>query len=118
MTTNVTTKTTAAIAGVVGRLLAGGVVDAGDLARALGTTVRSVARWQAEASLPRRRSEERLLEVATVVEALEASLAVPDARLWLRRPHPELGWDKPLERIAEGGYRDVLAAAPEGERAP
>jgi transcriptional regulator with XRE-family HTH domain len=80
------------------------------VARALGTSVRSVARWRRGGVAPRRDFEERLCELAAVSEALLVALGDPGAaRLWLRRPHAALGWDKPLERIADAGYRDVLA---------
>lgn len=88
------------------------VVDGADVARAVGTTPRSVARWRVGASAPRRDLEERLLELAAVVEALRAATGhAGAARLWLRRPHPDLDDDKPLERLAAGSYRDVLALA-------
>lgn len=93
-------------------LLASGAVDGTDVARAVGTTPRSVARWRAGASAPRRGLEERLLELAAVVDALlTATGEAGEARLWLRRPHPDLADDKPLERLATGAYRDVLGLA-------
>lgn len=93
-------------------LLRSGTVDGVDVARAVGTTPRSVARWRTEASSPRRDFEERLLELAAVIDALLGEIADPGrARLWLRRPHPALDDDKPLERIAAGGYREVMALA-------
>jgi hypothetical protein len=46
------------------------VVDAPDVARVLGTSARSVIRWAAEGSMPRRDNEERLLELKAVVDAL------------------------------------------------
>lgn len=97
---------------LLAELVASGVVDGPDVARAVGTTPRSVARWRAGASTPRRDLEERLLELAAVVDALRAALGdAGRARLWLRRPHPGLDDDKPLERVAAGGYRDVVALA-------
>jgi putative toxin-antitoxin system antitoxin component (TIGR02293 family) len=85
------------------------IVDAADIARALQTTVRSVSRWQAAGSAPRRDSEERLLELNAVVRLL-GDVMQPDAgRLWLRSPHPELDYEKPLDLIAAGRYREVVA---------
>lgn len=100
------------IEALLGELAGTGAVDAADIARAVGTTPRSVARWRAGASRPRRDLEERLLELAAVVDALVAATGdAGRARLWLRRPHPRLDDDKPLERIAAGGYRDVTVLA-------
>ncbi|HVL98188.1 MAG TPA: antitoxin Xre/MbcA/ParS toxin-binding domain-containing protein [Egibacteraceae bacterium] len=102
---------------LLGELVASGVVDGADIARAVCTTPRSVARWRAGASTPRRDLEERLLELAAVIDALRATVGdAGRARMWLRRPHPRLDLDKPLERIAAGGYRDVVALA--GTAAP
>ncbi len=39
------------------------------------------------------------------------------ARLWLRSPNPDLGYEKPLDLVAEGQYQrviDVLLALAEG----
>lgn len=99
------------VTALLGELVATGAVDGADVARAVGTTPRSVARWRAGASAPRRDFEERLLELAVVVDALLDAGDPGRARLWLRRPHPDLDDDKPLERIAAGGYRDVIALA-------
>lgn len=72
---------------------------------------RTVARWQAGAVAPRPGPLDRLLELAAVVDHVADAVGERGLRLWLRAPHPGLGYDKPLERIATGGYRDVIAAA-------
>jgi hypothetical protein len=39
------------------------------------------------------------------------------ARLWLRSPNPDLGYEKPLDLIAQGHYQrviDLLLAIAEG----
>lgn len=98
------------VAALLADLLRGGVVDAADLALVLGATPRSVARWRAGTVLPRRAVEERLLELAAVLDAVRArAVEAETARLWLRRPHRELGYDRPLDRIAAGGFRDLIA---------
>ncbi len=86
------------------------VVDAGDIARAVGTTTRSVARWQTDEVTPRRESEERLLEVKAVVDLLHDHLRPEAARLWIRSPNPDLDYEKPLDLIARGEYRIVIGA--------
>lgn len=105
--------------GVVDRLVAGGVVDRATVAAVLGTTPRSVARWQAGTAAPRPGSVERLLELDAVAGAVLARLGDAGAAgLWLRRPHPLLDWDKPLDRVAAGRYRDALACLQETPDAP
>ena len=86
------------------------VLDSGDIARALKTSPRSVARWQANEVSPRRESEERLLEVKAVVDLLRQHLRPGAARLWIRSPDPDLGYEKPIDLIAGGEYRRVIGA--------
>lgn len=91
-------------------LMGAGVIDAGDVARLTGATQRSVGRWAAAKASPRRDAEDRLLELKAVVDVLRTVLREEPARLWLRTPNPELDWRKPLEVVAEGGYRRVIGA--------
>lgn len=100
----------AEVAELLDRLLEGEVIDTGDVARVVGSTARSVARWQTADSAPRRPSEERLLELTAVVDLLRSVLRDEPARLWLRSPNPELDWEKPLELVARGEYRRVIGA--------
>jgi putative toxin-antitoxin system antitoxin component (TIGR02293 family) len=96
------------VAVVLDRLLEADVVDGADVARVLGTSPRSVTRWQAARTVPRRASEERLLELKAVVDLLRGVLREEPARLWLRSPNPDLGYEKPLDVIARGEYRRVI----------
>lgn len=90
------------------RLLDGEVVDGADIARVLGTSSRSVTRWQSARSVPRRDSEERLLELKAVVDLVRGVLREEPARLWLRSPDPDLGYEKPLDVVARGEYQRVI----------
>lgn len=90
------------------RLLDGDVVDGTDVARVLGTSPRSVTRWQSARSVPRRDSEERLLELKAVVDLVRSVLREQPARLWLRSPNPDLGYEKPLDIVARGEYQRVI----------
>lgn len=100
----------AEVSAVLDRLLDGAVIDAGDVARVVGSSSRSVARWLAGGSAPRRAAEERLLELKAVVDLVRTVLRDEPARLWLRAPSAELGWEKPLELVATGEYRRVIGA--------
>ena len=99
-----------AVVGVLDEVLADDVIDAADVARVLGATSRSVARWQAAEVSPRRESEERLLELKAVLDLARDVMRPESARLWFRSPSRELGYDKPLDLIARGDYRKVIAA--------
>ncbi|HZA40871.1 MAG TPA: antitoxin Xre/MbcA/ParS toxin-binding domain-containing protein [Actinomycetota bacterium] len=98
----------AEVAMLLDRLLEGDVVDAADVARVLGTRPRSVTRWHSSRSVPRRDSEERLLELKAVVDLLRGVLREQPARLWLRSPNPDLGYEKPLDVVARGEYQRVI----------
>lgn len=98
------------VVAVLDQVLEDDVLDSGDIARALKTSPRSVARWQAHEVAPRRESEERLLEVKVVVDLLRQHLRPDAARLWIRSPNPDLGYEKPLDLITRGEYRLVIGA--------
>jgi putative toxin-antitoxin system antitoxin component (TIGR02293 family) len=95
---------------VLEQLLSDNTIDTTDVARVLGTTSRSVARWQTDEVSPRRESEERLLELKAVVDLARRFLRPEPARLWLRSPNPELSYEKPLDLITRGEYRRVIGA--------
>ncbi len=98
-------------------LYEGDVVDTADIARVSDTNPRSVSRWKAEQTAPRREAEERLLELRAVVDLARRVMRDNAARLWLRSPNPDLGYDKPLDLIAQGRYQsviDLLLAIAEG----
>lgn len=90
-------------------LLLDEIVDQPDVARVTGTTARSVARWL-EGVEPRRQAEERLLELKAVVDLLKQVLRDEPARLWIRSPNPDLGYEKPIDLIAQAQYRRVIGA--------
>lgn len=96
------------MSGVLDQLMDSQIVDASDVARITGTTTRSVGRWTASKTAPRRDAEDRLLELKAVADVLRTVLRDEPARLWLRSPNPSLEWQKPLEVIAGGGYRRVI----------
>lgn len=99
-----------AVGSVVEGLLKDSLIDARDLAEMLGTSARSVTRWQKTGSSPRRETEFRLLEVQAVTDLLRRVMREDFARMWLHSPNPDLGYEKPLELIAQGQYRRVVGA--------
>ncbi|MBK5223185.1 MAG: DUF2384 domain-containing protein [Acidimicrobiia bacterium] len=101
-----TSRTT--LSSLMDHLYEGDVVDTGDLARVTGTSARSVARWRAGEATPHREAEERLLELRAVVDLARRVMRDDAARCWMRSPNPELGYEKPLDRIAAGQYQRVV----------
>ena len=99
-----------ALSCVLGALIETRVIDAGDVAHVTGSTPRSVSRWTSARVAPRRDSEDRLLELKTVVDQLRKVLQDEPARLWLRSPNPSLDWEKPLDLVARGEYKRVIGA--------
>ena len=81
-----------------------------DVAKIVGTSPRSVSRWASGSAGPRARTRDRLLEVAAVVTELSRSLSPDAAHVWLHAPNPFLDFDRPVDLLAEGNYRRVLAA--------
>ena len=107
----------ASLAALLDDLYKTDVIDTADVARVSGTHARSVNRWHAAQSEPRRESEERLLELKPVVDLLRRVVRDDAARLWLRSPNPDLAYEKPLDLVASGQYQrviDLLLALAEG----
>lgn len=102
---------------LVQELLESDVVDTVDVARVLGTSPRSVVRWQADQATPRRENEERLLELKAVLDLARRALPDEQTRRWLRTPVPALDYEKPLDIVQRGEWRrviDTLLAFAEG----
>lgn len=67
--------------------------------------------------MPRREAEARLLELRAVLDLARQVMQDDTARLWMRSPNPDLGYDKPLDLVAAGHYQrviDLLIALAEG----
>lgn len=93
---------------VVSDILSSEIVDTGDVAKVAHSSVRSVTRWQNPDVAPRRETEERLLELKAVLDLALRVFGEETARLWLRSPVPGLDYEKPLDLVAEGRWRDVV----------
>lgn len=75
----------------------------------VGVDARTVARWSAGQSQPRRDARDRLLELNYVAEVASELLHPDDVNLWMFEPNRMLGGDRPADRVTERRYRDVLA---------
>jgi putative toxin-antitoxin system antitoxin component (TIGR02293 family) len=91
------------------RAAAGADLDQADIARLVGTNPRTVSRWLSDATAPRPDARRRLLEILAVLEQLSAVLKPQAAHDWLFSPNPPLSHHKPIELLAEGEFRPVLA---------
>ena len=90
-------------------ILQTGLVDTADVAKALGTTTRSVTRWQHDGAGPHRREViERMLELKAVLNLSLQVMPATSAATWLRAPIPALDYDKPLDLIRDGEFRRVI----------
>ena len=81
-----------------------------DIARAVGTSPRSISRWAHGEADPRSRPRDRLLEITAVVTELSRVLQSDAAHVWLFTPNPFLEFDRPIDLVSQGQYRRVLAA--------
>jgi putative toxin-antitoxin system antitoxin component (TIGR02293 family) len=84
-------------------------LDQADIARLLGTNPRTVSRWLQNQAEPRPEARRRLLEVLAVLEHLSGVLKPQAAHDWLFSPNGMLDHHKPVELLAEGEFRRVLA---------
>jgi putative toxin-antitoxin system antitoxin component (TIGR02293 family) len=84
-------------------------LDQADIARLLGTNPRTVARWLKDQTEPRPEARRRLLEVVAVLEHLSGVLQPQAAHDWLFSPNAMLDHHKPVDLLAEGEFRRVLA---------
>lgn len=84
------------------------LVDTVDVAQVLGTTSRSVTRWQQGEASPRRDTVDRLLELKAVLDLAGQVMRPESARLWLRSPVPALNYERPLDLVQSGEFRRVI----------
>jgi DNA-binding transcriptional regulator YiaG len=92
--------------------LEGGLgLGGGELAGALGASVRTVERWRTGQTYPQHESRERLADLVAVEHRLGETFANPEAgRAWLHSSNPYLGGLTPLEALLAGRSDRVEAA--------
>lgn len=84
------------------------VLDTASIACVAGASARSVARWRAGRGAPREGAAGRVGELYDVVDLARRVLPRGAARYWLRSPNPSLGYEKPLDLIADGQSQRVV----------
>jgi hypothetical protein len=76
-----------------------------DIARATGAGVSTVGAWMRRTREPSGVRAERLAELSAVVERLSRVIDADYVPVWLRKPVPALGDEKPLDVLARGDYK-------------
>lgn len=80
------------------------------IARATGANVRTAERWRA-GQAPQSRFRDRIGELQAILDLLGRGMTDRAKRDWLEAPNPHLRWARPVERLADGDFDDVRAAA-------
>lgn len=95
----------------------GHLADA-EIARATGAAASTVRAWLAGTRAPTGERAERLVELSALVERLTRVMDPSYIAIWMRKPVPALGDDKPLEVIGRGEYRRVAKLISALEESP
>jgi uncharacterized protein (DUF2384 family) len=78
-----------------------------DIARATGAGVSTVGAWLRHTRSPRGERAERLVELSAMVERLTRVMDEAYIPVWLHKPVPALGDEKPIDLLAQGEWRRV-----------
>lgn len=78
-----------------------------DIARATGAGVSTVGAWVRGTRSPRGEHAERLAELSAMVDRLANVIDPEYIPVWLQRPVPALGDEKPIDLLAQGEWRPV-----------
>ena len=80
------------------------------IARATGANVRTAERWRSGQS-PQARYRDRIGELQAILDLLGRGMTDNAKRSWLEAPNTHLSWARPVERLADGDFDAVRAAA-------
>jgi hypothetical protein len=80
------------------------------IARATGANVRTAERWRTGQS-PQPRFRDRIGELQAILDLLGRGMSDAAKRDWLEAPNATLGFARPVERLADGDFDAVRAAA-------
>jgi hypothetical protein len=80
------------------------------IARATGANVRTAERWRNGQS-PQARFRDRIGELQAVLDQLGRGMSDAAKRDWLEAPNAHLRWMRPIDRLADGEFDAVRAAA-------
>jgi hypothetical protein len=82
-------------------------VETGDIAKATGAGVGTVTSWARATRQPSAGFRDRLLELIAIVDRLARTMDEKYVPLWLNKPLPALGDERPLVALGEGRYKEV-----------
>jgi hypothetical protein len=80
------------------------------IARATGANVRTAERWRSGQS-PQARFRDRIGELQAILDLLGRGMTDGAKRDWLEAPNAVLNWQRPVDRLADGDFDTVRAAA-------
>ena len=80
------------------------------IARATGANVRTAERWRS-GQAPQARFRDRIGELQAILDLLGPGMTDDAKRDWLEAPNGALGWARPIDRLADGDFDSVRAAA-------
>jgi len=103
-----TNVTTSVYAERLERIREGTRLSREDVAKVVGASSRTVARWAAGANVPRGTSRQRLLDLAAVSQQVAKVMTPEAAAAWLYEPNAELRNARPVDLVAQGNSREVL----------
>jgi uncharacterized protein (DUF2384 family) len=89
-----------------------------DIARATGVARSTARAWLGHTRSPTGDRAERLIELSALVERLTRLMEPTYVSVWLRKPVPALGDEKPIDLIARGDYLRVASVISALEEAP
>ena len=82
-------------------------VETSDIAKATGAGVGTVTSWARATRQPSAEFRDRLLELIAIVDRLSRTMDEKYIQLWLNKPVPALGDERPLVALGEGRYKEV-----------
>ena len=80
------------------------------IARATGANVRTAERWRS-GQAPQARFRDRIGELQAILDLLGRGMSDQAKRSWMEAPNVHLAWSRPVERLADGEFDAVRAAA-------
>jgi uncharacterized protein (DUF2384 family) len=87
-----------------------GVFTNAEVAEITGVKSRQVQHWASGAHRPQGDAKERLLELHYIVEQLRDVYTAEGVDIWIHGRNRTLGARRPIDLLAEGKFKEVLAA--------
>lgn len=82
-------------------------IETSDIARATGAAMATVTSWIRSERRPSAAYRDRLMDLVAIVDRLATTMDGASVPVWLNKPIPALGEERPLIAIRKGRYKDV-----------